>query len=50
MACGRSIYRRRLLGSLKIAEISVTARFLMIAKDLIPGMGTRSFAIMKGAR
>jgi hypothetical protein len=27
-----AIYRRRLLGSLKIAEISVTTRYLMIAK------------------
>jgi hypothetical protein len=34
----------------KIAEISVTARFLMIAKDLIPGMGTKPFAITKGDR
>jgi hypothetical protein len=33
---------------LKIAEFSVTARFLMIAKDFIPEMGTKSFAIMKG--
>jgi hypothetical protein len=42
-----AIYRQRLPGSLKIAEISVTARFLMIAKDFIPEMGTKSFAIMK---
>jgi hypothetical protein len=35
---------------LKIAEFSVTARFLMIAKDFIPEMGTKSFAIMKGDR
>jgi hypothetical protein len=35
---------------LKIAEIGVTARFLMIAKDFIPGMGARSFAIMKGGQ
>jgi hypothetical protein len=31
-----AVYRRRLPGSLKIAEIGVTARFLMIAKDFIP--------------
>jgi hypothetical protein len=30
------IYCRRLLGSLEIAEIGVTARFLMIAKGFIP--------------
>jgi hypothetical protein len=42
----RPIYRRLLHGSLKIAEIGVTAGFLMIAKDFIPGMGTKSFAIM----
>jgi hypothetical protein len=31
-----AVYRRRLPGSLKIAEIGVIARFLMIAKDFIP--------------
>jgi hypothetical protein len=45
----RAIYGRLLPGSLKIAEVGVTARFPMIAKDLIPEMGARSFAIMKGA-
>jgi len=45
-----AIDRRRLPGSSKIAEISVTARFLMIAKGLIPEMGTKSFAIMKDDR
>jgi hypothetical protein len=35
---------------LKIAEIGATARFLMIAKDFIPGIGSNSFAIMKGGR
>jgi hypothetical protein len=43
-----AVYRRRLPGSLKIAEIGVTAGFLMIAKDFIPQMGSRSFAIMNG--
>jgi hypothetical protein len=42
-----AIYRRRLLGSLKIAETSVTARFLMIAKDFMPQMGAKCFVIMK---
>jgi hypothetical protein len=45
----RAIYGRLLPGSLKIAEIGVTARFPMIAKDLIPEMGAKPFAIMKGA-
>jgi hypothetical protein len=44
----RVIYGRLLPGSLKIAEIGVTARFPVIVKDLIPGMGAKSFAIMKG--
>jgi hypothetical protein len=44
----RAIYRRLLPGSLKIAEIGVTARFLMIAKGFIPEMGAKSFAIVKG--
>jgi hypothetical protein len=35
----RAIYGWLLPGSLKIAEIGVTARFPMIAKDLIPEMG-----------
>jgi hypothetical protein len=35
---------------LKIAETGVTAGFLMIAKEFIPGMGARSFVIMKGGR
>jgi len=35
---------------LKIAEIGVTAGFLMIAKGFIPGMGAKSFVIMKGNR
>jgi hypothetical protein len=35
-----AIYRRRLPGPLEIAEPSVTAGFLMIAKDFIPEMGT----------
>jgi len=35
---------------LKIAETCDTARFLMIAKDLIPGMGAKPFAIMKDGR
>jgi hypothetical protein len=43
-----TIYRRLLPASLSIAEISVTARFPMIAKDFIPEMGTKFFAIMKG--
>jgi hypothetical protein len=43
-----AIYRPRLLGSSKIAEISVTARFLMIAKGFAPISGIKSFAIMKG--
>jgi hypothetical protein len=33
-----AMYRRLLPGSLSIAEIGVTARFLMIAKDFIPEM------------
>jgi hypothetical protein len=35
---------------LKIAEIGVTAGFLMIAKGFIPEMGAKSFAIMKSGR
>jgi hypothetical protein len=35
---------------LELAEVGVAATFLMIAKGLIPDMGTKSFAIMKGAR
>jgi hypothetical protein len=31
-----AMYRRRLPGSSEIAEIGVTARFLMIVKDFIP--------------
>ena len=34
----------------KIAKISATTKIFMIAKDLIPEMGTRSFAIMNGGR
>jgi hypothetical protein len=34
----------------KIAKISATTKVSMIAKDLIPEMGTRSFAIMNGGR
>jgi hypothetical protein len=43
-----AIYCQRLLGSLKIAGTGVTVRFLMIAKDFVPEMGAKSFAIMKG--
>jgi hypothetical protein len=32
---------------LKFVEIGATARFLMIAKDFIPEMGAKPFAIMK---
>jgi len=32
------------------AEISVATGFLMIAKDLVPEMGTNSFVIMKARR
>jgi hypothetical protein len=35
---------------LKITEIGATAGFLMIAKDFIPEMGAKSFAIMKGGQ
>jgi hypothetical protein len=45
-----AIYRRLPPAPLSIAEIGVTARFLMIAKDFIPEIGTKSFAIMKGDR
>jgi hypothetical protein len=44
----RAIYRRLLPAPLKIAETGVTAGLLMIAKDFIPEMGAKSFAIMKG--
>ena len=42
------IHRRQLMSPCEDREADGTARFLMITEDLIPEMGTNSFAIMKG--